>query len=57
VGRFDIVAGDSLTLGNRPGGGQPFEGRVYYAALYREYFEAEKVANKAADLLIDDDTP
>ncbi len=52
-----LGTGRELVLGNRTVGSRAMEGVLYYAAIYSSALSDEQVAQNAALLLINDDTP
>jgi hypothetical protein len=54
---IDLQVGQSLVIGNTQDGSRAGDQRIFYAALYASALSEEDVANNAAVLLEDDDTP
>lgn len=54
---LDLGFGNELAIGNRGAGDRAFVGVVYYLAMYSIALSPADVANNAAILLGDDDTP
>lgn len=52
---IDLGTGRHYVLGNREVGGRSFVGELYYAALYDQALEDDRVASHAAALLASDD--
>ena len=54
---FALPSNRSLVIGNRPSQDRSPRGVIYYTAIYAAAFTGDRVANHAAILLANDDTP
>lgn len=50
-----LLNGEHYILGNRSNGGKPFNGTLFYAAMYSDALTASEIKTNADLLLIDDD--